>query len=70
MDSIFTDGLLVFVFEFYGLSFFVMGVVLISALLKKTDFPFANHMVWLAFFGITHGILELIDGARINNPNV
>jgi len=49
------------VFFIYGLSFLIMGVVILVQPKERSEFKIANILWLLAAFGITHGINELLD---------
>jgi len=60
MDAItafFTDNL-VYVFFFYGLAFFAMGLVVLLESGRASEFRFARAMLPLALFGLLHGLHE------------
>jgi signal transduction histidine kinase len=52
---------IVIVFFLYGLAFFTMGLALILAYRKTSEFRFAQAILPLAAFGILHGIHEWIE---------
>lgn len=47
------------VFLFYGLSFIILGVTVMQPR-RFSRLAIANHLKWLALFGITHGLAEWI----------
>lgn len=49
---------IIVVFFFYGLSFFVMGLALLLASRRQSEFHFARAILPLAAFGILHGLHE------------
>ena len=49
------------VFFVYGLSFVVMGVVILVQLRRESKYPLAGILWLLAAFGITHGLNEFLD---------
>lgn len=49
------------VFFFYGLAFFAMGLALLLASRRASEFRFAQAIVPLALFGILHGIHEWVE---------
>jgi hypothetical protein len=60
MDAItafFTDNL-VYVFFFYGLAFFAMGLVVLLESGRASEFRFARALLPLALFGLLHGAHE------------
>ena len=60
MDAItafFTESL-VYVFFFYGLAFFAMGLVVLLESGRASEFRFARAMLPLALFGLLHGVHE------------
>ncbi len=52
---------IVVVFFLYGLAFFTMGLALILAYRKTSEFRFARAILPLAAFGILHGVHEWIE---------
>jgi signal transduction histidine kinase len=52
---------IIVVFFFYGLAFFVMGLALLLASRRTSEFRFAQAIIPLAGFGIFHGIHEWIE---------
>jgi len=49
------------IYFFYGLSFLVMGIIILS-MAKKEDFFYWLKDIWLlGLFGITHGLNEWIE---------
>ena len=52
---------IVFVYFFYGLAFFALGLALALAARRSSEFRFAQAIVPLAIFGILHGIHEWIE---------
>lgn len=49
------------VFFFYGLAFFAMGLALLLASRRTSQFTFARAIIPLAIFGILHGLHEWIE---------
>lgn len=49
------------VFFFYGLAFFAMGLALLLASRRTSEFTFARAIVPLALFGILHGLHEWVE---------
>lgn len=49
------------VFFFYGLAFFALGLALLLATRRGSQFTFARAIVPLAVFGILHGVHEWIE---------
>ncbi|MEZ4770982.1 MAG: GAF domain-containing sensor histidine kinase [Caldilineales bacterium] len=49
------------VFFFYGLAFFAMGLALLLASRRTSEFTFARAIIPLALFGILHGLHEWIE---------
>jgi len=56
-----TGGNMVFTFFIYGLSFFVLGVIVYVYPKKNTDLKLADDLWLIALFGITHGVNEWVD---------
>ncbi len=52
---------LIFVFFFYGLAFFVLGLALIFASRQTSEFRFVQAIKPLAAFGLLHGIHEWVE---------
>ncbi|GAB4540484.1 MAG: hypothetical protein Kow0063_30320 [Anaerolineae bacterium] len=52
---------IIVVFFFYGLAFFAMGLALILASRRTSEFKFAQATLPLAAFGILHGVHEWIE---------
>jgi signal transduction histidine kinase len=52
---------IVVVFFLYGLAFFSMGLALVLAYRKTSEFKFAQAILPLAAFGVLHGIHEWIE---------
>jgi signal transduction histidine kinase len=48
-------------FFIYGLVFFIMGVAILLQTRRSSRLDLARSLVWLAFFGITHGLNEWGD---------
>ncbi|MCB0199140.1 MAG: GAF domain-containing sensor histidine kinase [Anaerolineae bacterium] len=49
------------VFFFYGLAFFAMGLALLLASRRTSEFTFARAIIPLALFGILHGLHEWVE---------
>jgi PAS domain S-box-containing protein len=49
------------VFFIYGLAFIIMGITVLVQPKKGSEFRIANILWLLGFFGITHGINEILD---------
>lgn len=49
------------IFFFYGLSFFSLGIALLTTVRRPLRLPLVIALPWLAAFGIVHGIHEWID---------
>ncbi|WP_149265454.1 sensor histidine kinase [Deferribacter autotrophicus] len=49
------------IFLFYGLSFFILGFAILLKDKRFSRLKIANHLNYIAFFGILHGIHEWID---------
>ncbi len=49
------------VFFFYGLAFFAMGLALLLASRRTSEFTFARAIIPLAIFGILHGLHEWVE---------
>ena len=56
---------IVFVYFFYGLAFFAMGLVVILESTRASDFRFARALPALAAFGILHGVHEWFEMFQI-----
>jgi len=56
--------------ELYGLSFFVLGVVLVVLPKLGATLGLARRLNWLAAFGLLHGSLEFVEGARLHASSV
>ena len=56
---------LALLYQVYGLSFFVFGVVLYVLPKKGSSLTFAEHLGWLSAFGMLHGFLELVDEVQL-----
>jgi signal transduction histidine kinase len=63
MDAItaFFTGHLVYVFFFYGLAFFAMGLVVLLESGRASEFRFARALLPLALFGLLHGAHEWFE---------
>jgi signal transduction histidine kinase len=57
ISAFFTDNL-VYVFFFYGLAFFALGLVVLLESGRASEFRFARAMLPLALFGLLHGVHE------------
>ncbi len=53
------------VYASYGLAFFSLGVVAFMLPRHVDGLPIAPHLGWLAAFGMTHGLLEFVEGQRL-----
>lgn len=49
------------IYFFYGLAFFVLGLVLVLASRQTSEFKFVQAIKFLAAFGILHGIHEWVE---------
>lgn len=49
------------VFFFYGLAFFALGLALLLATRRRSEFTFARAIIPLAVFGLLHGLHEWIE---------
>jgi hypothetical protein len=56
------------IYQTYGLAFFLLGVVSTMLPRQNKTFHFTRHLVFLALFGILHGMAEFIEIQRLNNP--
>lgn len=52
-------------FQFYGLSFFVLGISIFVIQKRNTHFSFSQHLNWLALFGILHGFVGFLAGETL-----
>ena len=57
------------IFFIYGLSFFMMGVLIVYSIPKESKFIFADKIWILGIFGIIHGLSEWIDLYRFIYPD-
>jgi len=57
------------IYQVYGLSFFVLGVVAFLVPARDTQLRFARHLRWLAVFGILHGTLEFVEWGRLQHSS-
>ncbi len=64
MDKLINEPL-VFVFFVYGLSFMVMGGLIMSGIVRATSIALISSFYMLVFFGFAHGITELTDWVRV-----
>lgn len=55
------------IYQVYGLSFFVLGVVAFLLPKRHRVLPFAPHLFFLGLFGTLHGLLEFVSGERLHN---
>lgn len=55
---------LFYIFFVYGLSFLLMSYLIIKGAIKLVYSPIIASFYMLAFFGLTHGITEIIDWIR------
>lgn len=46
------------IFFLYGLSFFILGLVILLQTRRSSRLDLARSLVWLAIFGLTHGLTE------------
>ena len=63
--SIFSNDQMAIVFFLYGLSFLILGTVVFLKKTRIRDVDLTRSFYYLGAFGITHGIAEWIDLARI-----
>ncbi len=66
MDSFFESHLDV-IDLIYGLAFFVLGIVVFVLPKRDGSLSFAQHLGWLAAFGMLHGLLAFTDGAGLHS---
>jgi signal transduction histidine kinase len=64
VQQFFRDNL-VYVYFFYGLAFFALGLVVLLESGRYTEFRFARGLVPLAFFGLIHGAHEWFEMFQI-----
>lgn len=57
------------IYQFYGLAFVVLGVVLVLMPRNPQMLRIAPEIPWLAAFGLLHGVLEFVDGQRLVYPS-
>ena len=57
------------IFFIYGLSFFMMGVLIVYSIPKESKFIFADKIWILGIFGIIHGLSEWMDLYRFIYPD-
>jgi signal transduction histidine kinase len=50
-----------YIFFFYGLAFFAMGLAVLLELGRTSELRFAHSMPWLAAFGLIHGSHEWVE---------
>ncbi|MHC4346695.1 MAG: hypothetical protein ACYSUP_18660, partial [Planctomycetota bacterium] len=55
------DVPMIFVWFVYGLAFFCLGLIIVIYPKKGSFFRLAEHIWWIAGFGILHGINEWLD---------
>ncbi len=58
-----------FVFFIYGLSFFALGLSIVSRVKQGSDYALARHFGLLATFAFLHGLLEWLDLWLIVHPH-
>jgi hypothetical protein len=56
---------LFYIFFIYGFSFMVMANIIVGGIARATSITLVSSFYMLVFFGLTHGITELTDWARI-----
>lgn len=56
-----TDIGLTFIYFFYGLAFFAMGLAVLLEVGRTSELRFAHSMPWLAAFGLVHGSHEWFE---------
>ncbi len=64
---------MIFVFFFYGLSFFVLGLAILVYPKRNSMYTLAPHLNLVAGFGITHGFNEWLDmfiEIRLSDPTL
>ncbi|OOG22992.1 GGDEF domain-containing protein [Thioalkalivibrio denitrificans] len=57
------------IYQIYGLSFFVLGVVAYVLPRRDTTLRFARHVWLLAAFGVLHGTLEFVEWYRLQSSD-
>lgn len=57
------------IYQVYGLSFFVLGVVAYVLPRQDATLRFARHLWLLAAFGLLHGTLEFVEWYRLQQPD-
>lgn len=67
ISAFFTEHL-IFVFFFYGLAFFVLGLALSFASRQTSEFRFVQAIKPLAVFGLLHGIHEWVEMFQMIAP--
>lgn len=55
---------LFYIFFIYGVSFLLVFYLVMKGAMRSTSVPLISSFVMLAFFGLTHGITELVDWVR------
>src|SRR5512137_905795 len=50
-----------YIYFFYGLAFFAMGLAVVLEVGRTSELRFAHSMPWLAAFGLTHGLHEWFE---------
>lgn len=63
MEKLFSEPLF-YIFFVYGVSFMVMAKVIVGGITKAAALTFVSSFYMLTFFGLTHGVTELIDWSR------
>ncbi len=64
MDKLLAEPLF-YIFFIYGFSFMVMANIIVGGITRATSITLVSSFYMLVFFGLTHGITELTDWARI-----
>jgi hypothetical protein len=60
---------MIYIYFFYGLSFFTLGISIIFYPKKGSEFRIAKTLVFMALFGISHGIQEWAEMfSLMHNP--
>ena len=63
MTTLFSD-IRFYIYFIYGVSFLSMAVLVIAGIRRATSYTLVSSFWFLAAFGITHGITEIVDWTR------
>ena len=65
-----TDTALSLLYQFYGLSFFLLGLSAYIIPGRNLNFSVFRHARWLSAFGILHGFVGFLAGEANRNPGI